>query len=272
MWSAALAGLGCKTSFQVTHLRLKQHGQATAVTLNLTLIISLLVAIIVVYQIFIATPLTAQTFNYSYGLLNTDFSDNTGNVPDDWDNVVTDNRLAYLDTTNNWIYENGDNGTVYWHQDLTVSNLYDGVTSATISARFKLGDNTGLTNLTARVYLENASNDNITIWETTSKDNSTGWISIDNNVTPYITATGTYTLFLWENVLTGGANNVYTFWDDTNLSVLVQDNYIDPDAQAARNNLVALSWAGIGLMAVAIVIIAAAMILAIVRGFGTVQV
>jgi len=44
-------------------------------------------------------------------------------------------------------------------------------------------------------------------------------------------------------------------------------NY-DSAARAAYDNVVTLSWAGIGLMAVAIIIIAASVILGVVRGFG----
>lgn len=50
------------------------------------------------------------------------------------------------------------------------------------------------------------------------------------------------------------------------------DNASDPDydadAYAAYSNVVTLSWAGIGLMAVAIIILAASVILGVVRGFG----
>ena len=50
------------------------------------------------------------------------------------------------------------------------------------------------------------------------------------------------------------------------------DNASDPnydaDALAAYNNVVTLAWAGIALMAVAIIILAASVILSVVRGFG----
>lgn len=42
----------------------------------------------------------------------------------------------------------------------------------------------------------------------------------------------------------------------------------DADALAAYNNVIALSWAGIGLMSVAIIILAASVILGVIRGFG----
>lgn len=42
----------------------------------------------------------------------------------------------------------------------------------------------------------------------------------------------------------------------------------DADARAAYDRVVTLAWAGIGLMAVAIIILAASVILGVVRGFG----
>ena len=50
------------------------------------------------------------------------------------------------------------------------------------------------------------------------------------------------------------------------------DNTSDPDYDAdaldAYNRVIMLAWAGIGLMAVAIIILAASVILGVVRGFG----
>lgn len=46
------------------------------------------------------------------------------------------------------------------------------------------------------------------------------------------------------------------------------DDDYDADALAAYNNVIALSWAGIGLMSVAIIILAASVILGVIRGFG----
>jgi heme/copper-type cytochrome/quinol oxidase subunit 2 len=50
------------------------------------------------------------------------------------------------------------------------------------------------------------------------------------------------------------------------------DNRAHPDfcadALEAYNNVVTLSWAGIGLMAVSIIILAASVIIGVVRGFG----
>lgn len=48
----------------------------------------------------------------------------------------------------------------------------------------------------------------------------------------------------------------------------VSDDDYDADALAAYQRVVTLAWAGIGLMAVAIIILAASVILGVVRGFG----
>lgn len=163
----------------------------------------------------------AQTYTYTtYQTLNTGFSENTVDVPDNWDNIVTDNRVAYW-STNNYIYENGDNGTVYWHQSLAVTDLSDGVSSATIVAKFRLKDNDALTSFTARVLLDNGT-DNIVIWESTSTENSASYTSIENNVSSYITATGTYYIRLFDNVAVTNDNNIEVRWDDVSLTTVIQ--------------------------------------------------
>jgi len=157
---------------------------------------------------------------YTTATLNSAFSDNTGASPDNWDNVVTDNRTAFWNS-GGYIGDNGDNGTCAWSQALVISNLHDGVSSATIKAKYKLADNVNITSITARALLDN-STDNITIWQSTSVENSTSYTSIENNVASYIIGTGTYTLRLWDNVATAGADNVTVHWDDASLTITTQ--------------------------------------------------
>jgi hypothetical protein len=231
---------------------------------SITLIVTLVVGIIVVNQFFLATPLMGETTYTKDQLLNTSFTDNTGSTPDYWTDVTSgENRLCSWDSTNKWVYENGDNGLAGWYQSLTVSD-FDTVSSATLSASYKLGDNTGITSITVKAMIEN-STDNITIWQSTSKDNSAGWVSIDNNVASHITVAGTYKLWLWENIRTTMDNNNFTYWDDANLVVNSNITLVDSEAQATYNNTMILAWAGIGLMALAIIVLAAVTILGIVR-------
>lgn len=241
-----------------------KRGQATMVGTSVTLIITLVASIIIVNQFFIAAPLIGKTTYTRDQLLNTSFTDNTGSTPDYWTDVTSgENRLCSWDNVNFWVYENGDNGLAGWYQSLTVS-AFDSVNSATLSARYKLGDNTGITSITVKAMIEN-STENITIWQSTSADNSASWISIDNNVASYITVTGTYKLWLWENIRTTNDNNNFTYWNDANLVVNSNITIVDPAAQATYNNTVVLAWAGIGLMALSIVVLAAVTILSIVR-------
>lgn len=48
----------------------------------------------------------------------------------------------------------------------------------------------------------------------------------------------------------------------------VSDSDYDADAVNAYNSVITMAWAGIGLMAVAIIILAASVILGVIRGFG----
>jgi hypothetical protein len=62
-------------------------------------------------------------------------------------------------------------------------------------------------------------------------------------------------------------------WDnvdnhDEGLVAAPENPDYDAEALNAYNNTIAIAWAGIGLMAVAIIILAASVILGVVRGFG----
>lgn len=186
---------------------------------------------------------------YTTATLNSVFSDNTGASPDNWDNAVTDNRTAFWNS-GGYIGDNGDNGTCAWSQALVISNLHDGVSSATIKAKYKLADNVNITSITARVLLDN-STDNITIWQSTSVENSTSYTSIENDIASYITGTGTYTLGLWDNVVTADADNVTVHWDDASLTITTQGYEPITGAPKVMLQLVPLFYV-IGLLLVAV--------------------
>lgn len=268
--------------------KLDNRGQAEPVILQLTLIITLVVAIIVVYQLFIsgAGPTTDQYIaGAASSLTNTDFSENSDNLTTfAWDNAVENAAVnawdvsGYVTTT---VSDNGDvdsDGTGIWengyfYQALTLTTIGDGVVSATLTADYRLIDNENIEDIDSYVYLCDGT-DNTTIWTDNSIENSASWTSISESVLDNVDATGTYTVYLITQIKpdnTTHGSSVIVAWDEVNLSVTAETadnpNY-DADALAAFNNVVTLSWAGIGLMAVAIIIIAAAMILSVVRGFG----
>lgn len=270
-------------------MRLGQRGQATdptgAVYLQLTLIISLVVGVIVVYNVFITTPLSAVTTYTDYSLVNTALSDNTATSPDNWENLtepaVSDyitnawNASGYLTVTRTDNADNTENGI--WYQGLTITTTVDGTDSATLGFSFRVIDNENAGSIVIMVLLDDGLENFIVYEENVTESESASWTSVENDVSDNVIAAGTYTVWLRTEInpvhadsgIDADGSSIIVGWDGVNLSTRVHDDYIDADAQSTRDNLETLAWSGIGLMAVAIIIIAAAMILAIVRGFGT---
>jgi len=265
-------------------LRHNERGQMleTAFT-AISLVIGLSVGAIVLANIFPATETAATvTVVVPYTTLNSAMSDNTYGVPTHWENVVSDNRVAIMDNANGksvgaglHFLQDNDNGGCYWYQTLSVS-INDGVVSAPVSFRYQLSDNSGLAGALAthviRVKLGRPGGDNITVWENLSRivaDNAT-WYTQENDMASYITASGAYTLYLYDNAVTVGdatKDNVSVRWDDASLIV----NTENITSKAALNTLYgieSLGWTGIGLLAVAIIVLAAVVIVGYVRLMG----
>lgn len=180
---------------------------------------------------------------------NYTFQDNTTYRPTYWDNVqLGDNASSasinyenVLFGTNKYLEtKSGENSYVAWSQQVYVSSIYSGISSATITAKWGFGDNSLLDNVTVQVYLENTSNENILIYMgravVSASDNTfpttttqptadnTVWYTVDNNVAAYITAAGMYRLWLVDNTqrLHGGSlvdNYVSVRWDNALLSI-----------------------------------------------------
>ena len=171
---------------------------------------------------------SAQPYDYTTNqTLNSAITDNTNGIPDNWENVVTENRIAVLDNygiTNHFLQDN-DNGICYWYQTLAI-NLNDGVSSATVNFAYQISDNSGLDGGShkLKVLLGRPGGDNITVWENLSEiaaDNDT-WHTQENTVTSYINATGTYTFYLFDNAVTAGdadTDNVVVRWDNASLTI-----------------------------------------------------
>lgn len=188
----------------------------------LTIVIALIVGLALT-PLIVSLVSDAQPYSYTtYQTLNSGFADNdTENCPAYWDNVTTDNRQINWDQPNERVWDNGDNGTSSWYQVLTVSSLSDGLYSATIKAKYRLYENSGMDNITAWVYLDDGT-DNHLIWESTDNENTLTYISIENNISSYITAAGTYYIRFGENVSVPGDNDIITYWDDASLVVVTE--------------------------------------------------
>lgn len=186
-------------------------------------IVAALIVGLMLSPLIISFVSSAQPYSYTtYQTLNSSFTDNDAeNSPAYWDNVVTVNRVAHWSQPSGYVFDNADNGTAEWYQSVAVSSLHDGVSSATIAAKFRLKDNDALTSFTGQVLLDNGT-DNIVIWESTSTENSASYTSIENDILSYITTTGTYTIRLSDEVEVTNDNNIEVRWDDASLTVVTK--------------------------------------------------
>lgn len=136
--------------------------------------------------------------------LNSALSDNTGNVPDNWENG-TEPELSYS-ITNSWNAagdlrvtrtDNGDNmENGIWYQSLTLASTRDGISSATVSFEYRVIDNENAGSIVIIALLGDGS-DNFTLFEeNVTGSESASWTTIENDVSDNITTTGTYTLWL----------------------------------------------------------------------------
>jgi len=140
-----------------------------------------------------------------------------------WDNYVEGNAVnawnsgGYITTTTTDNDATTDNGV--WYQSITVSSLYDEVSSATTTFKYRVIDNAGQSSIVVKALLSRP-NDNVVLYSMTLTENTATWTTVENNIKSYITVTGTYTLFLRaEQLGTGVGVNLVTGLDDASLTV-----------------------------------------------------
>ncbi len=270
-----------------------EKGQAGAVNTQIQLIVSLMVAVIVVYQLFVSGvgPTSDRLITADTIMLDQDFAFG----PTYWDNASTGDNNTLNDGiwtgTDYAVWDNtgpqapaGTRAATWtrWYQSLTLPAYEDGVTAASISVSFLLSDNTEIDadNCSLYVTLQRPGGDNVVILSIENNtslmaaDNTT-FTTIDNDITSSITAAGTYILFLQDNIdrvaaADAGSDNYGGFvWTNASMSITA-DTSINPvydaAALAAFQNVQLLAWAGIGLMAVVIIILAAAVLMQVIRG------
>lgn len=201
-------------------------------------IIAILIAIIVGGLVFskihgvTEESLEGTGTTYTDQTLNSDFSDNTGAVPNHWDNYKENNATnawnasGYITTTvtdNLDKYENG-----IWYQALTVSSIHDEIKSATLNFKWRLIDNDNLSAIALKVYLYDGT-DNTLIWSSDNKENTATWNSQENSVTSVVDAVGTYTVYLRAEIKpdnTEAASKIIAGWDDVGLTVNTYDKSV----------------------------------------------
>lgn len=145
-----------------------------------------------------------------------------------WENYALDRTAAIGGDGNLCLLSSGGSGSVEWYQNLNVSDLRDGVISATITAKFWLIDNEDLALFNAEIDLE-SDMDFIEVWSTdnTEKNPPTedwgNYILINADVSSFITSEGAdiYTLELYDDVTVLDGGSVIVGWDDAQLTVVV---------------------------------------------------
>lgn len=244
---------------------MEQRGQ---IQVAIAMIVALAIGVIVVGYLFSAMELPKTTTYTTYTTTNPAFTSNaTG-----WDNYVESNAVndwnsgGYITTTvtdNLDVYENG-----IWSQALSVASIYDGVTSATLSFKYRIIDNDNLSAIGLAVYLDNGTDNNL-IWVSTSTAESESWTTQENNVASVVTAAGTYTVYLRAEIkpdTTEAASNIVVGFDDASLSVVASETAVDAAAKSAYDNIQAFSWIAMTLMSLGIIIFGAMVVLSYVRG------
>jgi len=196
-------------------------------------IVAALIVGLMLSPLIISFVSSVQPYDYTtYQTLNYDFSDNTGVVPDNWDNYVegdnitnawnSDNYITATRTDNGLIADNYENSN--WYQALAVSDIHDGVSSATLAFKYRLIDNENLSKIVLEARLCDGT-DNTTIWTDNSVENSASWTSESHSVLDNVSSTGTYTLYLRAEIApdeSGVESSIQVGWDDASLTVVTQ--------------------------------------------------
>lgn len=269
-------------------LRRNERGQMfEAVFAAISLVVGLSIGTIILGNLFTASEQAATIIVVvPYANVNSTFADNTGvatNPDNGWAQYVENgatnawNSGGYVTVTsteNDAITKTLDSGV--WYQRVAISDVYDGVVSAATSFKFRVLDNDNAQSILVRGLLDN-STDNITLFSENmlESDDLGAWVTVDNNVASYVDAAGTYTLWLRVDMVgfDDGATNPTTAWsgivgfDDASLAVSV-DNITSEAALGALANIESLSWTGLGLLAVSIIVLAAVVIVGYVRLMG----
>lgn len=260
-------------------MKLGEHGQGTGAIATVVAVVGVMITawigVHILSNVEGGLPSKLGGTTTSYVTLNADLSDNTGNVPDNWDNLtepaasgyITNawNASEYLTTTRDTAAgDNFENGA--WYQALTVSSIYDEVSTATLSFKWRLIDNDNIEAIYIRVYLCDGT-DNTLIFEDNSIENTATWNTQENSVTSVVDAAGTYVVYLRSEIDPDDANvpNVVVGWDDASLSVSA---YSRSYADNSFSSIQKTGWGGYPLIGVVVIILVAALIIGLMVRFG----
>lgn len=249
-------------------LRKESGGQVQAIRVLISAVIMLVVGIIVISRVFIGVPLTGTTTYTDHTLLNTGFTENTALKLNSWDNrvenggVVTDGGDYVLCSTteNDTVRDN-----VILTQALTISGNYTGTTSAHLVFKYRMINDNGADNVHVKAYLDDGEN-NLIYTSDNLRENQASYVSVNEDVSDYITATGVYRVYIRVEMKGIMQTNIQVGIDDANLAVRTNYVYIDPDAQNAYDNTRTMAWVAIGLMSIGILMLGAMTIMSFMGG------
>lgn len=189
------------------------------------MIVALLIGGMIITEFYGTAQESAPT--YTYATTNSTFADNE----DGWSSTAENTVLVtnawdageYITTTVAAVSGNYENGI--WYQSLSVSDIYTGVDSATLSLKWRLIDNENIEAVYVRIYLCDGT-DNTLIYENDSVDNTTTWNTQENSVTSVVDAAGTYTVYMRAEIDPDDANtpSVIVGWDTASLTVVAWES------------------------------------------------
>lgn len=209
---------------------------------------------------------------------NSALGDNTGNVPDNWENLtepaVSDsitnawNTSGYLTVTRTDNGDNIENGA--WYQALTISSIRDGISSATASYEYRCIDNENAASIVILVQLCNGTDNTTLFTDNVTATESASWTAVENDISSIVTTIGTYTLYMRAELSTinnygAGASAIVGF-DDASISVTT---YGMGYAENAIGEVEAKGATVFSLLSIlAIVVVAALIIGVVIRSIG----
>lgn len=214
------------------------------VVLFMVVPIALAIAAISTYETTGAIDVTTGRTLVDNSLTNTDFTENTNSIPDNWDNstvgmtVDTENAHTFIENGHVFIRwtDNGnnsgvdrapDNENAWYYSDLVIGSLMDGLNSATTTFQWRLIENENMlggTEVIIEALLGRPGGDNVTIYNTGENVISTAWTTIENSVSSYITGAGTYILYVRASATpdnTLGTSKITVGFDNVNLTVQI---------------------------------------------------
>lgn len=200
-------------------------------------LLTLLVVGLALSPLLISLVNSAQPYDSTtYQLVNYEFSDNTGDVPDSWENFIQGNVVVnawnasgYTTVTRTDNGDNYENGI--WYQRLSLPSLHDEIYTATIDFKYRVIDNENAGSIVVKVLMDSGDETEnfVLIDENVTESESGSWTSVENNVIDNIAAVGTYTLWFRVEInpvhTNAGANpldgsSIIIGWDDANLTIV----------------------------------------------------